>query len=316
MSRKITVVPAEQENPKAPQNDSNVHFDSVEAEFFEEGHDDALRVAEGDYIDEQGVQKWFALSRQFYIGLAVGGALGALVFAVVFSRNSGHSRTASSEPVALNRAMAPTAPASLANSANLPQTGEQPREPSETAVTASAHKETVAVVPTADADAEGVARAAKAATTLPLPTHAAPEVENIVRAVAPAIDLVQPMVAAAAEAASSDAEQACNKAIADRQKNRILTACEEAFVANPRAANIAVVLAKLEFDRGRIAQAFEWSNKAIAANPDVADAYVYVGEAQQYAGHKRAAKDAYLHYLRLAPGGRYAADLRAVLRSL
>ena len=134
------------------------------------------------------------------------------------------------------------------------------------------------------------------------------------RAVAPAIDRVQPMVAV--EASSSDTQQDCNKAIADRQKNRILTTCEEAFVANSRAANIAGVLARIEFDRGRIAQAFEWSNKAIAANLDVADAYVYIGEAQQNAGHKRAAKDAYLHYLHLAPSGRYVADLRAALRSL
>jgi hypothetical protein len=43
---------------------------------------------------------------------------------------------------------------------------------------------------------------------------------------------------------------------------------------------------------------------------------VFVGEAEQNAGHTKAAKEAYAHYLRLAPSGRYATDLRAVQRSL
>ena len=46
------------------------------------------------------------------------------------------------------------------------------------------------------------------------------------------------------------------------------------------------------------------------------DAYVFVGGAEQSAGHRKAAKEAYKHYLQLAPGGRYAADLRAIVGSL
>jgi tetratricopeptide (TPR) repeat protein len=137
-------------------------------------------------------------------------------------------------------------------------------------------------------------------------------------ATSPAAAPAKPKVAAeaAAQPADNDAQRACSKAIANKQRNRILTTCEAALAANPGAAEFAVALAKTEFDRGRTAQAFEWSKKAIAADPEVADPYVFVGEAEQNAGHRKAAKDAYLHYLRLAPSGRYAADLRAVLRSL
>jgi cytochrome c-type biogenesis protein CcmH/NrfG len=153
---------------------------------------------------------------------------------------------------------------------------------------------------------------------VPPPDADTQDLEKAMKTASPAVDPAKPSFAAvaAAQPADDDAQRGCRKAIADKQRNRILTTCEAALAANPRAVEFAVALAKTEFDRGRIAQALEWSKKAIAADPDVADPYVFIGEAEQNAGHKRAAKDAYLHYLRLAPSGRYAADLRAVLRSL
>ena len=101
------------------------------------------------------------------------------------------------------------------------------------------------------------------------------------------------------------------------KRNRdILAECPAAFTADPSATDIALVLAKIEFDRGRSAQVFAWSKKAIAANPDAADAYVFLGGAEQNAGHAKAAKLAYLRYLHLAPTGRYATDLRSIVNSL
>ena len=58
------------------------------------------------------------------------------------------------------------------------------------------------------------------------------------------------------------------------------------------------------------------SRKALAVNPELSDAYVFVGSAEQQAGHAQAARTAYNKYLELAPKGRYAQDLRAVLRGL
>ncbi len=77
-----------------------------------------------------------------------------------------------------------------------------------------------------------------------------------------------------------------------------------------------MILAKTEFDRGRSSQAVTWARKAVAIDPDASDAYVFIGNAEQNAGHSQAAKAAYQRYLQLAPKGRYAADLRAVLKSL
>jgi len=71
-------------------------------------------------IDDPGGDGWFGPSRQVYWGLAAGSALGALVFAIAFSRNLGESQTASSEAAEFQRSAVPPARGTLANSANLP----------------------------------------------------------------------------------------------------------------------------------------------------------------------------------------------------
>jgi Tfp pilus assembly protein PilF len=96
----------------------------------------------------------------------------------------------------------------------------------------------------------------------------------------------------------------------------VLSACAQAFADNPKSAEIAVMLAKTELDRGRARQALDWAKQAVALDEKQADAYVILGGAQQAIGHPAAAKFAYQRYLQLAPKGRYAADLRAVLGSL
>jgi len=76
------------------------------------------------------------------------------------------------------------------------------------------------------------------------------------------------------------------------------------------------MLAKTELDRGRSRPARDWAKKALALDDQQADAYVFLGGAEQAAGHRAAARSAYQRYLQLSPKGRYAADLRAVLGSL
>lgn len=115
---------------------------------------------------------------------------------------------------------------------------------------------------------------------------------------------------------SDDLRVACKRAVQQHRSKDVLATCGQAFKATPRSADIAVILAKTEFDRGRANQAVTWARKAVAIDPDASDAYVFIGNAEQNAGHSQAAKAAYQHYLQLAPRGRYAADLRAVLKSL
>jgi Tfp pilus assembly protein PilF len=120
----------------------------------------------------------------------------------------------------------------------------------------------------------------------------------------------------AAQAVALEVVDRCKKAMNERRNKDILATCPDAFAADPGAADIAVVLARIEFDRGRASQASAWGKKALAADPNAADAYVFIGGAEQSAGHGKAAKEAYKRYLQLAPNGRYAADLRAIVGSL
>jgi Tfp pilus assembly protein PilF len=113
-----------------------------------------------------------------------------------------------------------------------------------------------------------------------------------------------------------DAQTRCAKALQSKRTKDVLAACPDALAADPSAADVAVALAKIEFDRGHAAQASMWSKKALAADPNAADAYVFLGGAEQTAGHGKAAKEAYKHYLQLAPTGRYAGDLRAIVGGL
>jgi hypothetical protein len=128
MSRKIIVDPAEPSKSGAPEGESNGHFDSVEAQFFEQGQDSMLLVADGDYFADQedpSKGKWFALSRPFFMGLAVGGMLGAVLVGVVAWRMPGP--VATSEPVALKQSTGSSASIALANAASTPapRPGEQ-----------------------------------------------------------------------------------------------------------------------------------------------------------------------------------------------
>jgi tetratricopeptide (TPR) repeat protein len=126
-----------------------------------------------------------------------------------------------------------------------------------------------------------------------------------------------PVAAApAAPAADNDARSRCRQSIRERRARDIVTVCSAAFEQDSADVDAAVAVAKVEFDRGRTAQAYTWSKKAIAVNPATADAYVFAGSVEQSQGHGKAAKEAYQHYLRLAPSGRYAAEIRTIVNSL
>jgi CheY-like chemotaxis protein len=96
----------------------------------------------------------------------------------------------------------------------------------------------------------------------------------------------------------------------------VLAACRLAAEAEPEAADIMLIVARAELDRGRAIEARSWAKKALAVNPDLADAYLLLGGAEQEAENPAEAKAAYKKYLELAPTGRHARDLRAILDNL
>ena len=76
------------------------------------------------------------------------------------------------------------------------------------------------------------------------------------------------------------------------------------------------MLAHTELNRGHLAQAGELAAKAVAVDPNIADAYVIIGGVNQDSGKNREAKTAYRRYLQLAPQGRYADELRSIVNAL
>jgi tetratricopeptide (TPR) repeat protein len=121
-----------------------------------------------------------------------------------------------------------------------------------------------------------------------------------------------PVVAAAD---TSQLEQTCRDAFGHKRPKDVLDSCGRAFEAHP-TADLAVMVAESELDRGRAASALTWARKAVDADPATADAYVFIGTAEQQAGHAQAARDAYLKYLELAPTGRFAQDLKSVVAGM
>ncbi len=112
------------------------------------------------------------------------------------------------------------------------------------------------------------------------------------------------------------AKATCRKAYESRKYKDIVLACKRALEIKADAADVMVMLAHAELDRGRAGQALAWATKAAAADPNLAEAYVFIGGAEQEAGRRREAKDAYKKYLELAPKGQYANDVRAIIGGL
>ncbi len=254
-------------------------FDTMETKFFREG-DELSELATGPGSGDGWDESTVTVKRRWRRGgLASWAAVGtaAVLLSCVLA-----FRLASREPIPLQAVAAETMrPLTQARTASSATTATGPLGP-----------EPTISVPAA---------AASDSPELPLPSLPSP-----------------PQAAAGAPSpqAQGQALAACRSAFARHRGKDVLAECGRAFAEDPNAAEVAVMLAKTELDRGRFRPALEWARKALAIDDQQADAYVFVGGAEQAFGHRAAAKSAYQRYLELAPKGRYAADLRAVLRSL
>jgi hypothetical protein len=298
---------------------SRSHFDTFETKFFEQGEqgelDSARLAVEVERFDDLDAGKKRSLSRRFTMSVAVGSVSLAVVASVILWRSGSHASSAFSSEAVVARPSQPT-PASEP----LPPPAPAPN-PALAAGTPVPAAEPVAVAANPSENPPSAATD-KQAVVVPTPTQAA----AVVAAVAPAEAIAvaeaaeaKPMLADTKVAPAGDVpdtQARCAKAMQSKRTKDVLATCPDALAADPAAptaVDIAVMLAKIEFDRGRVAQASMWSKKALAADPDAADAYVFLGGAEQTAGHGKAAKEAYKRYLQLAPTGRYAADLRAIV---
>lgn len=162
----------------------------------------------------------------------------------------------------------------------------------------------------ADPSAAAAAPAPPVGPRVPAPVIAAPPAQDPLTVAPPA-----PVTTLAATSALDQ----CQAAFARRARKAVLASCTRAFAENPNdpaIAPAAVMLAETELDRGRFRPALDWAKRAVALDAARADAYVFLGGAEQALGHGAAAKNAYQRYLALAPKGRYAGEVRAVVGSL
>ncbi len=91
-------------------------------------------------------------------------------------------------------------------------------------------------------------------------------------------------------------------------------ACARAFALHPGDASLALAVAHAEHAHGHLAEGAQWAKRALALDPQAAEAYVLIARADAAGGRPEGARDAYHHYLQLAPRGWHHAEARAALR--
>jgi len=91
---------------------------------------------------------------------------------------------------------------------------------------------------------------------------------------------------------------------------------EKAVEANPRGVAALVALANAYFEMDRNKNAVVMAKRALAVNPKSARAHLTLGTIYQTMGNNGMAKKAYRQYLKLEPKGRFAQDVRSILKSL
>jgi tetratricopeptide (TPR) repeat protein len=308
------------DQPSSTTGDAGSHFSAVEALFFKEGEEKAADPVEVDNFDDladaNAARHRVARPRRrsaVAISVTCAGILAGVVLWRVETRKNVSAELAAPVPAAAAPALPPApSPAAAANVPPAPEAA--PALPPAPAPPVVANvlpaPEAAPALPPAPAPAVAarippVAEAAAAATFATSPSVPAP-----------AASAVAPSPPPAEAPDGDDLRVACKRAVQQHRAKDVLATCGQAFATTPQSADIAVILARTEFDRGRSSQAMTWAKKAVAIDPDASDAYVFIGSAEQNAGHSQPAKAAYQHYLQLAPRGRYAADLRAVLKSL
>ena len=308
------------------------HFEPVESSFFDQGE-------QSDFAEWQGIlderAKWYHLSYRSLVGVSIVSTALAFtsclllfranaptVTVAVITKGNTESRTIRPEEPRSARSQ-PQGPATPTTAA-LPSLGEVPAAPTppsapSTAVAVAEAPKSIAPVTipaTVETPRPTVVVAAEPTTTTASPTKA-------IAAIFPAPSTATPVAttergghATAPVLEAEETHQHCRQSIRSRHAKDILATCAADFEADTTDAEAAVAVARVEFDRGRFAEAYAWSKKAITANPDLADAYVFAGGAEQNQGHGKAAKESYMHYLRLAPSGKYAAELRSIVKAL
>ncbi|HEX6836212.1 MAG TPA: DUF4388 domain-containing protein, partial [Polyangia bacterium] len=157
----------------------------------------------------------------------------------------------------------------------------------------------------------------------PLPAVAAVSTADMTMA-APPIAAPSPDMAAAPAVAVKPAVDdeykallAEGKTLYDKgQAKKAMVPLEKAVTLKADGDEALVLLANCFLDRGNMEKALAAAQLAAAANGENADAYLVVGAVQQQKEHIPEARTAYEKYLKLAPKGQFAGEIRSILATL
>jgi tetratricopeptide (TPR) repeat protein len=100
------------------------------------------------------------------------------------------------------------------------------------------------------------------------------------------------------------------------EHTRSVKAYKAALAINPNGVAAHLGLGNAYYEIDALDAALVHLEKARALAPDDPQAFVLLGAAYQSAGRTRDAVDAYERYLQLAPTGRFARDVRGILKRL
>jgi len=117
-------------------------------------------------------------------------------------------------------------------------------------------------------------------------------------------------------APSAASEEGCDtEAVRSTPWRLSAEACARAFALHPNDPTLALAVAHAEHAHGHLSEGAQWAKRALALDPDAAEAYVLIARADVADGRHEDARAAYHHYLQLAPRGWHHSEARAALRS-
>ena len=167
------------------------------------------------------------------------------------------------------------------------------------------------------------ARPQAATAALPAPLPALPEpvapaataelMDTSAAEPGPVAAEAQPQTEAKTRAFAPD--EGCDTALIRRAPWRLSRdACARAFESDSSNSALALAIAHAEHAHGSPAGAAQWAKRALALDPNAAEAYVLIARAEMKNGRHEDARTAYKHYLGLAPRGWHQTEARAALR--
>jgi tetratricopeptide (TPR) repeat protein len=164
---------------------------------------------------------------------------------------------------------------------------------------------------------EPVATVVVAARPAPLP--AAPERASPIgagrAALAETSASATPGTSIADDAANAGAVAECEMLCKHHRWRQAAEPCAVAVKARPDDATVVLGLAQSAHARNRLTEAGEWAQRAVALDPNLAEAFIIQAHAEAHAGDPAAAARDFRRYLSLAPRGWHAREARAALRA-